>query len=203
MQMSKTRTILSRPLLRPLVAVAAFLFFGAAHGQSITKCQDAEGNWHYGDFAAEACAEESTVTEIDERGLKINESEAPPTQEELDARKAAEQREQEEVERRARQEKKDRRLLQTYDSTQAIVTAREQRVQALERDLESHRLFRQDLVDEKQALENSGENGEHLSEVGRQIEQYDQAIQKLEQERQSTIEEYNEDLERYRELTGE
>ena len=195
-------TQLTMPLSIPAALVLAWLMTGAAQAQTITKCQDAEGNWHYGDFAAEACAKESTVTEIDERGLKVKESEAPPTQEEIEAQKAAKAQEQREAERRARQQAEDRRLLQTYDSPQAIINARDERVAALERELDSHQLFRQDLVDEKDAVRNDG-NDERVGELDRQIEQYDQAIERLKRERREVVQEYNRELERYRKLVGQ
>jgi len=195
-------TQLTIPLSIPAALLGVWLMAGTAQAQSITKCQDAEGNWHYGDFAAEACAEESTITEIDERGLKVKESEAPPTQEEIEAQKAAKAQEQRAAERRARQQAEDRRLLQTYDSPQAIIKARDERVAALERELDSHRLFRQDLVDAKKTVQNDG-NGERVSELDSQIEQYDQAIERLKRERREVVQEYNRELERYRKLVGQ
>lgn len=179
---------------------AAALLAGAVQAQTITKCQDEDGNWHYGDFADEACAEQSTITEIDERGLKVDETDAPPTQDELDTRKAEEDRERREAERLARQEAEDRRLLQTYDSDEAIVRARDQRLSALEQELESHRLFRQALVDEKQDI-SVNDNEQRAADLNEQIEQYDTAIQRLEEQRREVIEEYDQELERYRELT--
>lgn len=181
------------------VPLAALLLAGAVQAQSITKCQDAEGNWHYGDFAASACAEESTITEIDERGQLVRESDAPPTEDELAARQAAEEQEREEAERRSRQAAEDQRLLQTYDSTEAIVEARDKRLDAIEQELASHRLFRQDLVDERQKAQDGG-NGGRLDELNQQIKQYDTAIQRLEQERRNVMDSYDQDLERYSEL---
>lgn len=189
------------PLLAGVICLtAALLLAGAVHAQTITKCQDAEGNWHYGDFAAEVCAEQSTITEMDERGLKVDETDAPPTQEELDAQKAEEDRERQETERRERQEAEDRRLLQTYDSDEAIIRARDQRVRALEQELESHRVFRQALVDEKQDI-SVDENEQRAADLNEQIEQYDTAVQRLKEQRREVIEEYNRELARYRELT--
>lgn len=186
-------------LLAPVApaVLAALVLAGAAQAQSITKCQDSEGNWHYGDFASTACAEESTITEIDERGQLVRESDAPPTEDELAARRAAEEQEREEAERRARQAAEDRRLLHTYDSAEAITDARDKRLTALEQELESHRLFRQDLVDERQKVQN---DGGRLGELDQQIEQYDAAIQRLEQERRNVMDSYEQDLERYSEL---
>lgn len=197
----KTDTGTKRPLPAGLVYLtAALLLAGAVHAQTITKCQDAEGNWHYGDFAAEACAEQSTITEIDERGLEVDTTEAPPTQDELDARQSEEERERQEAERRAREEAEDRRLLQTYDSDEAIIRARDQRVSALEQELESHRMFRQALVEEKQ--DTADENNEQrAADLNVQIGQYDTAIERLEEQRREVIEEYDQELERYRELT--
>lgn len=180
-------------------ALAGLLIAGAADAQNITKCQDAEGNWHYGDFAAEACAEESTITEIDERGITVEESEAPPTAEELEAQQAAEEQERLEAERLARERAEERRLLQTYDSDEAIIRARDQRISALDQELESHQLFRQDLVDERQSLQAGGDDSTEA--LDRQIEQYDSAIQRLEEQRREVTEEYNRELQRYRELT--
>lgn len=199
--MTSTFTSFGRPA-RLLVSLTAALLFTAAHGQSISKCQDAEGNWHYGDFAAEACEEKGTVTEMDERGLKVDESEAPPTQEELEARRAEKQRQQEQAERRAEQEKKDRQLLQAYDSARAIIRARESRVEALDRELESHRLLRQDLVDARKEAQERGDNADRVGNLEQQIQQYDAAIKKLESQRRTTIDEYNQVLDRYRELTS-
>lgn len=191
------------PVLTTVLSVPAavlMLIAGAAQAQTISKCQDADGNWHYGDFAAEACAEESTITEIDERGMKVKESDAPPTAEELEAQKAAEERQRQEEERIASEAAEDRRLLQTYDSAQAIVNAREQRLSALDQELVSHRLFRQDLVNERQKVQTDG-NGDRVGELDHQIEQYDAAIQRLEEQQTEIREQYNRELERYRELT--
>lgn len=182
------------------VAAALLLAAGAAQAQTISKCQDAEGNWHYGDFAAEACTEESTITEINERGVMVRESDAPPTAEELEAQQAAEEQQRLEEEQVAREAAEDRRLLQTYDSVDAIVRARDQRLGALDQELESHRLFRQDLVNEKQQAQDNG-SGDRVSELDRQIEQYDAAIRRLEEQRGDIREQYDQDLERYRELT--
>ncbi|MBS1269692.1 MAG: hypothetical protein MAG794_00643 [Gammaproteobacteria bacterium] len=188
------RIVLCASFIVSLVAVVAY-------GQTITKCQDEEGNWHYGDFAAEACAKESKITEIDERGVKVKESDAPLTQEELEVREAAEREQQREAERRARREAKNQRLLRTYDTAQDIVDAREEHLDALGRDLESYRLFRQDLVDAKEKLEDNETNREQIGDLQQRIKKYDAAIQSIENKRQATMEEYNKELKKFRELT--
>lgn len=183
--------------------LAALLFAAAAQAQSITKCQDAEGKWHYGDFASEACARDSTITELNERGIKVKQSDAPPTQEELNAQKAAEEKARQEADRRAQEEAENKRLLRTYDSAQSIIDARDERIEAMDRDLESQRLFRQDLVDEKEKLEKNGGEKEHISSLEQQIQQYDKAIESILSQKQETMEEYNQELKEYRDLVKE
>lgn len=201
--MTKTiSAVLTRfPVSRLMLAVC--LSWTAAHGQTITKCQDEDGNWHYGDFASEACARESKITEINDRGIQVRETDAPPTQEELEAREAAKQEAQQEAARSAEQAMEEQRLLQTYDTAQSIIDARDKRLEALDRDMESYRLFRQDLVEEKSMLESNDGEAERISDVERQIQQYDEAIQALQKEHRETMEEFNKDLDKYRELTGE
>jgi hypothetical protein len=184
------------------MTLVVLAFSGAARAQAtITKCQDADGNWHYGDFAAEACAQDSKITEIDQRGIQVRETDAPPTQQEIDARKKAEEQARLEAEREAEQRRRDNQLLQTYDSAAAIEEARDARLDALDREMESHLLFQQDLVDEKESLKNNEQDSERMSSLDEQIQQYDQAIAKLKSERQAIIDEYDADLERYRALT--
>ena len=184
------------------MTLVVLAFSGAARAQvTITKCQDADGNWHYGDFAAEACAQDSKITEIDQRGIQVRETDAPPTQQEIDARKKAEEQARLEAEREAEQRRRDNQLLQTYDSAAAIEEARDARLDALDREMESHLLFQQDLVDEKESLKNNEQDSERMSSLDEQIQQYDQAIEKLKSERQAIIDEYDADLERYRALT--
>ena len=47
----------------------AVLFFSVS-AHAISKCQDADGKWHYGDNAASICGD-ARITIIDDRGRKI------------------------------------------------------------------------------------------------------------------------------------
>jgi len=188
-------------IISPLILT--LLSISVAQGQPITKCQDEDGNWHYGDFASEACAEESTVTEMDERGQTVGKRQAPPSREELAAEEAAAIAEQQEAERQVREQEANQRLLRTYDSLEGIIQARDARLESVDQDLESHRLFRQDLVDERKRLLDGGGDPERIRLIEQEIEAYDDAIRALRENRQATMEEYNADVERYREITGD
>jgi hypothetical protein len=172
-----------------------------AQAQTITKCQDKDGNWHYGDYASQACAQDSTITEIDQHGVTVKKSNAPPTKEELEERKAEAQKQLEEAKELAKQEAEDKRLLRTYDNAQSIIDARDERANAMDRKLESQRVFRQDLVNERDKLKDNEQNHEHIQSLDEQIAQYDKAIETIQSERQATIEDYDEQLKRYYELT--
>ena len=77
----------------------AFLFgftatapYAANSGRApIKKCQDEDGNWHYGDTAAAECSK-SKIIEINNQGYKSRVIDAPATEQELIARKASEER---------------------------------------------------------------------------------------------------------------
>ena len=117
--------IISRILF--LLLSASCLFFGQpVLAANISKCQDADGKWHYGDFAADACAQ-SKVEKINQKGQKIGEQKAPIPEEErqkraLEKKLAAEKKAAEKIQRI-----KDKRLLSVYESPEAIEKAREDR----------------------------------------------------------------------------
>lgn len=64
---------------RGLIAIACLSM--ASGAWAIKKCQDSDGNWHYGDFAGQACSQ-SKVTTLNERGVVQDERAAPLTAEE-------------------------------------------------------------------------------------------------------------------------
>lgn len=50
----------------------------SSNAWAIKKCQDSDGNWHYGDFAGQACSQ-SKVTTLNDRGVVQAERAAPLT----------------------------------------------------------------------------------------------------------------------------
>ena len=120
-----------------LVLAAVCATLGAAPAESaktIKKCQDEDGKWHYGDQAAEVCAR-SRITEINDRGLTVDEI---PSVDEIEAARQQEEAERS-VEIRAREQKvKDQRVLAMYDSEQAIVYSRDQRLSSIDNYIAIH-----------------------------------------------------------------
>lgn len=138
---------------RILMIVAACAGLGAAFSvsaASIKKCQDEAGKWHYGDQAAEVCAR-ARVTEINSRGLKVNEllsvEELAAIRKEREANKNAEILVKE-------QRTLDRQMLALYDSEQAIVYSRDQRLSSIDNYIAIHQELLDRLVFNLKRMEN-------------------------------------------------
>ena len=189
---------IARPLL---IATVVFCLPGTvAFGQAtISKCQDADGKWHYGDHAAEAC--ESSITEIDYKGNKVREVAPPPTDEELRLKAEEQERKRQESEQAAYQQSLDERLLATYEDEESIVRARDERVQAIERSIETNESLKAGLLGELEAIKVNDKNKERIEDLKQRLAEYDDALQALKHDQSSMINEYTELLERYRHLT--
>jgi hypothetical protein len=184
--------------------VAALLAAPCGAAEKIKKCQDAEGRWHYGDNAAEEC-ERSKITVIDERGQKVKELEVPPTADEVAAEKAKREQAERERERAERQREEDQRLLATYDSAQAIIRARDERIAYIKEQIQINEELLVKLRANAQRLRTQG--GEQASagatRTEAQIAEYEAANAHLAQELERVTRKYNDDLARYRALTGQ
>ena len=176
----------------------------SAKDTTIKKCQDADGKWHYGDHAAYECELSSRVTEIDEEGQKVGEIEAPPTQEELDAKLRAQQQMSEQEEAKAVQARLDQRLLITYDSPDRILQTRDALLAALDSAIDTDRILRDRLKDELNELKASDNeaDSERVDSINRQIAEFDESIRDRLAKREIARDKYNMDYKRYKELTG-
>ncbi len=180
--------------------------FGDAQAQTIKKCQDATGKWHYGDIAADECAS-SRITEIDKRGLKVDEHEAPATREELEAARAVEATRQEEEQRAQEQQRRENHLLTIYESEQSIILARDQRLASIEKMLKSDEQYKAKLQDNLSSLEKLAAQAsadeklqKDIQEVRTQVREYEEAIDSRLRQRELVIGRYNSDLTRYRDI---
>ncbi len=97
----------------------------------IKKCQDAEGKWHYGDRAADACAR-SKIIELSDQGLRTKVIDAPMTDEEVQNRATDQAEAEAERKRAAEQARRDRQLLATYGHENDIKFIRDRKLAQLE-----------------------------------------------------------------------
>jgi len=187
---------------RLIVLLAAFFFLLPVAAQSIKKCQDADGKWFYGDHAASQC-ERSRITEIDEQGATIGETDAPPTQEELDAKQRAQEQMVEQAVVKANQRRLDQRLLITYDNPDSIVRTRDALLAAIDSAIEADQVLKEHLDAELDKIEASGEAGasDQAESLRSQIAAFDDAIQERLTQRELVRKKYDTDHRRYLELT--
>lgn len=188
-----------------MIAVFAAPFDDAA-SQTIMKCQDATGKWHYGDIAAQECAR-SRITEIDKRGLKVEVYEAPPTKAELEAERAVEATRQKEQERAQEELRRENQLLSIYDSEQSIIRARDERLASLDKLLKSDENYKAKLQDNLSSLQKLATKAsadeklqQDIQQLRTQIREYEEAIDSRLRQREGVTGRYNSDLNRYRDI---
>jgi hypothetical protein len=189
----------------PIVALMAALAIPSySAAATIKKCQDAQGQWHYGDNAADEC-ERSKITVIDKRGQTVKEVEAPPTAEEIAAEKAERERAKEERERSEQQRIEDERLLATYDSADAITRARDERIAYMKNQaqINSELLAKLRETLERQRKHGGSKAKKEIARTEAQIAEYEAANAELTKEEDVVMKKYNADLARYRQLTGQ
>lgn len=186
------------------ILLSLFLVLPVFADTTIKKCQDAEGKWHYGDHAAFECEQSARVTEMDEEGQKVGEIDAPPTQEELDAKLRAEEQMSEQEESQVVQARLDQRLLVTYDNPDSILVTRDALLAAIDSATEADRILRDRLRDEYNEVQARGneDDAARLESIKRQIADFDESIKDRLAKREIAREKYDTDYKRYKELIG-
>lgn len=202
--------VLASLLTVPLPTFAAGASVNAP-ATRIKKCQDAQGQWHYGDDASDACAR-SKVIELDTRGIKRGEIAAPLTEAELKAReqnRAAKEKQRKLTEEQAR---RDQQLLATYAIEDDIVLTRDRKLS----DIESQIRASQDTLDslrksfsrvQAQAAEEqrtgkavSPQTAKTIANNEAQIAKHEAHVQNLKKEQETVRTQFQADLQRFREL---
>lgn len=195
--------------LIPILAFALLVNSGTVY--AISKCQDADGKWHYGDNAASACGD-TRITIIDETGRKIEEIDEPLTLEVINAQKAEEKRKKLEQKQQAKRELEKKRILAIYPSEDSVIRARDDRLKGMDKNIRLQEELLDSMRYDRKALETraakaKGEEKKKLeARIKNQqenIDDYYKAITQLRREREQTAEKYEEILEEFRELTTE
>lgn len=188
----------------------AVLFFSVS-AHAISKCQDADGKWHYGDNAASICGD-ARITIIDDRGRKIDEVPPPMTVEEFNALEAEEKRKAAEERENAKRELEKRRILAIYPREESIIRARDERLKGMDNNIRVQEALLDDMrldmkvLESKKVPEDPKARAKRESQLNSQqesIDAYYQAITRLRREREQTSEKYERILSEFRELTAE
>lgn len=199
-----------QPVRLVLFLLPAFLVFPIA-GYPISKCQDENGKWHYGDNAASVCGN-ARITIMDDRGRKVDEVAPPMTVEEFNALEAEEIRKAAEDKLEAKRQQERRRILAIYPREESIIRARDERLKGMDNNIRVQEELMDDMRLALKALEAKKvpadaaakkklESRKKLQQAN--IDEYYQAITRLRREREQAAQKYDRILREFRELTGE
>ena len=198
-----------QPVRLVLFLLPAFLVFPVA-GYPISKCQDENGKWHYGDNAATVCGD-ARITIIDDRGRKIDEVAPPMTVEEFNALEAEEIRKATQERLEAQREKERQRVLAIYPREESIIRARDERLKGMDKNIRLQEELMDDMRLDMKVLEAKKvptdaktkkklESRKKMQQAN--IDEYYQAITRLRRERELTAQKYDRILREFRELTA-
>lgn len=123
-----------------ICSLLILLSFSASSGAGIKKCQDADGNWYYGDSAVRSC-ENSKITTLTKRGFIDSEESPPKTQKQRNEEfQQAELLAQEEAEKKAAAD--DRlRVLSIYETEGDIDRQRDNQLNSVESKIDVHSAY--------------------------------------------------------------
>lgn len=123
MEIKKNSCLLTAAIL------ASFILSGNS-ALAISKCQDANGKWHYGTSVSSKCAK-SEITKLNDRGVVKDKVAAPKTPTELAAEKSsAEEAEKIRLAEQAERDQKNR-ILSVYEKEDDIERARQNNLRSI------------------------------------------------------------------------
>lgn len=204
-------------MMKVWIGVALVLFVapawaaGTGSKSVISKCQDIDGKWHYGDRAADECAQ-SKVIELDERGYKRKEIAVPKTGKELETEKAAIKREENERLAKKKQREADQRTLMVYESEANLTRTRDEKLAHIDAIIQANNNFMEKLQTKVESLGKQLEGArkerqradiqKQLDAVKAQILVYKQDNNDRTAERNKAAEKFAAELNRYRQAVA-
>ncbi len=133
-----------------LAALSSSFFVSPAY--AIKKCQDTEGNWHYGDVAVQEC-ESSKVTTLNDRGFIESELDAPKTDEELNAERKQQELVDAERDRIQHERNERNRILSVYQSEADIERQLDNQMYSVDSNIAVHNVFLKSMAAKIERLE--------------------------------------------------
>ena len=186
----------------PLIILIATSLIVPTAQAAIKKCQDEQGQWHYGDRAEDACGK-SKIIEMSAGGHKTGEVAAPPTAAEL----ADLERRKDEL---ARQEKlnekkkrKDKLLLTTYGHEKDIIYVRDRKLAQVDHSIAAAQATLDTLTATLARQEKQKVDEEHIKRTKSQISSHENSIVQKRQEQEVIKKQYDAELKRYRVLKAD
>ena len=187
------------------IALASCLLAGQwASAAGIKKCQDAEGNWHYGDFAAQECGKTEVTSISSKSGTVVGKEAPPPTQDELDEQQRIKKEREAEAKARKQQRQKDQNVVRIFGSEETILATRDRKTQALNNNIEVTEQLKSGILSDIEELKGRKQTDKvkkMIKERERAIVSYDLVIDNALAERAKLEEEYDQILKQFRDAS--
>jgi len=205
--MMKTITVFNTAKCLSITGLLMSVMY-ATSAHAIKKCQDEEGNWHYGDGAASACVK-AKVTELNNRGFVKGEEEAPKTKEQIEAERATVEKLEalrlEEEQAKAERE----RILSVYQSEADIERQQDNQLYSVDSSIAVHEVYLKRMgekitrLEEKQSTLKGAwvkRNKEEIEASKLKIAEFEKELKNLEQQKQDIKVRFAREKQMYREL---
>ncbi len=160
--------------------------------QQITKCQDADGNWHYGSFAADACID-AVVEKLSESGAKIGEDRPPPSEEEIRKEEALAKDVRAKEDYASTQHKRDMEIVRIYSNEETIITTRDRKIASIDNNIEITRQIKKGTlkdIDKLKKLKKTKKVERQIEERENAVKSYDKVIRHSLSEREKLFKSY-------------
>jgi len=142
-----------KPFLIVLLSLITMSIFSSIALASITKCKDANGNWHYGSNASSQCADSSEITSLNQSGVEVKKVAAVKTKEQLLLEKEQRDKETERLNKAKFEQAEKERILMVYQSEKDIERVRGNQLDALQQKEDQHKNYIEALKRQKVSLE--------------------------------------------------
>ncbi len=180
--------------------------FSAAH--AIKKCQDSDGNWHYGDIAVNQC-NKSKVTTLNSRGFIASEKDAPKTPEQIQKEADENAKAEADAERIKAEEDERIRILSVYETEADIDRQRDNQIGSVNSNMAVHKAYVKSVTAKIQRLKKKGAdftggrkklNLEEIAEAQARVDESTAELIKLEEQKTSIVNRFAEEKKIYLEL---
>lgn len=203
-------TTMRNTKLLNIVLVFAGISLVSSSALAIQKCKDAEGNWHYGDYAEEKCST-TEVTELNKRGFITDKIDAPKTEEELKLEAEQEKQEEEELARLKKEQDERDRVLSIYEREEDIDRQRDNQLASVDGNIRVHKAYLKQMDKKIERLNNKAAAAnkfqkekieKELVASKSRIEEFSVELKRLEEQKLAITEKFALEKEMYRKYKG-
>ncbi len=191
-------------ILTANVIVPTNTSLGNAFAADIQKCQDADGNWHYGTHASFLCGD-GDIDQLDATGTKTGVDKPPPSAEELkkieDQKTAIEQAKLS----KKQQRESDLEIIRTYGSEETIISTLDRKLESIDKNIQVTRKIKEGTLSDLEKLKKlkqTKKNKAFVKEREDAIKSYNRVIRNNLTMREQLSEQYITILSDFREAHG-